>query len=136
MNTFRQSFLIKDLRRLLWNESIKSLKPSLRKPSCLKAFQCRQFGLYKSSLSCFLPMKPGTPIAAVDIYKEKDPVVVLERSEYPEWVGNLAKPLPSLAELRRMPEEDATDKDKMRYLKLTRRMQIKKNNAEMAGQKR
>lgn len=81
-------------------------------------------------------MKPGTPIPGVDIYKEKDPVVVLERSEYPEWIGNLAKPMLTLGELRRMPESEATDKEKMRYLKLTRRLQIKKNNAEMAAQKR
>jgi hypothetical protein len=61
---------------------------------------------------------------------------VLERLEYPEWVSNLATPLPTLSELRRMPDSEATDKDRMRYLKLTRRIQIKKNSAEMAAQKK
>ena len=81
-------------------------------------------------------MKPGTPIPGLDIYKEKDPVVVLDRSEYPEWVSKLANPLPTLSELRRIPETEATDKEKMRYLKLARRIQIKKNSAEMAAQKK
>jgi Mitochondrial ribosomal protein L37 len=81
-------------------------------------------------------MKPGTAIPALDIYKEKDPVLVLERSEYPEWVSKLATPLPTLSELRRLPESEATDKDRMRYLKLTRRIKIKKNSAEMAAQKK
>ena len=80
--------------------------------------------------------KPGTPIPGLDIYKEREPPVALERSEYPDWLGSLANPLPSLALLRRMPEEEATDRDKLRYLKLTRRMKIKKNNQEMAGKKR
>jgi hypothetical protein len=80
-------------------------------------------------------MKPGTPIPGLDIYKEKEPVVVLDRSEYPEWVNKLATPLATLSELRRLPESEATDKDKQRYLKLTRRIQIKKNSAEMAAQK-
>lgn len=73
-------------------------------------------------------MKPGTVIKGADIYKDKEPPVVLKRSEYPEWVSSLTQPLPSLAELRRMPEENATDRDKQRYLKLTRRMEIKKKN--------
>lgn len=81
-------------------------------------------------------MKSGTPIPGLDIYKEKDPVVVLERSDYPEWVNKLATPLPTLSDLRRLPDSEATEKDKMRYLKLTRRIQIKKNGAEMAAQKK
>jgi Mitochondrial ribosomal protein L37 len=82
------------------------------------------------------PLKPGTPIPGLDIYKEKEPPVALERHEYPDWLDSLAKPLPSLAVLRRMPEEEATDREKMRYLKLTRRVQIKKNNEALAGTKR
>ena len=82
------------------------------------------------------PMKPGTPIPGLDIYKDKDPVVALARSEYPDWVNELATPMLTLSELRRLPESEATEKDKMRYLKLTRRIQIKKNNAESAGKKR
>lgn len=81
-------------------------------------------------------MKPGTPIPGLDIYKDKDPVVALARSEYPDWVNELATPMLTLSELRRLPESEATEKDKMRYLKLTRRIQIKKNNAESAGKKR
>ena len=81
-------------------------------------------------------MKPGTPIPGLDIYKDKDPVVALVRSEYPDWVNELATPMLTLSELRRLPESEATEKDKMRYLKLTRRIQIKKNNAESAGKKR
>lgn len=81
-------------------------------------------------------MRPGTLIPGLDIYKDKDAPVALDRSEYPDWLESLARPLPTLAALRRMPEEDATDRDKMRYLKLTRRVQIKKNNIEIAGKKR
>ena len=79
-------------------------------------------------------MKPGTPIPGLNFLKGKDAPVAMERSEYPDWVNDLGKPLISLAKLRRMDENDATDKEKMRYLKLTRRIQIKGNNAE-AGAK-
>lgn len=98
--------------------------------------QYRCLGTFKPTLTHQLALKPGSPIPGLDIYKDKEPPVALERSEYPDWLGSLAKPLPSLAILRRMPEEEATDQEKMRYLKLTRRMKIKKNNAEMAGKKR
>lgn len=81
-------------------------------------------------------MKPGTPIPGLDLYKDQDGPVVLERSAYPDWVGDLAKPLPTLAELRRMPEEEATDRDIMRYLKLTRKKEIKRKNEESIGVKR
>ena len=77
-----------------------------------------------------LAMKPGTPIAGLDIFKEKEAPVALERSEYPEWVNTLAKPMVSLAKLRKMPEEEASDKDKKRYLKLVRRLKIKEKNEE------
>lgn len=73
-------------------------------------------------------MKPGTPINGLDIFKEKDPAVFLERREYPEWVHQLSQPLPSLAKLRKMDEVDATESDKTRYLKLTRRIKIKATN--------
>lgn len=75
-------------------------------------------------------MKPGTAIPGLGFLKGQDPPAALERSEYPEWVSGLPKPPPSLAHLRRMPEEEATDADKMRYLKLTRRLLIKENNVE------
>lgn len=75
-------------------------------------------------------MKPGTVIPGLDIYQDKDPPVALKRSEYPEWVDRLVEPLPSLATLRQMPEEEADDRLKMRYLKLTRRALIKRQNEE------
>jgi len=77
-------------------------------------------------------MKPGTPIPGLDIYKEKDPPVVMERSEYPDWVNDLATPLVSLAKLRKMTVEEATDREKKRYLKLIRRNHIKEKNEEQA----
>jgi hypothetical protein len=81
----------------------------------------------KATLSA-LPMKAGTQIPGLNFIKDREPVVALERSEYPEWVGSLATPDVSLAALRRMPEEEATDRQKMRYLKLTRRGEIKEYN--------
>ena len=77
-----------------------------------------------------MAMKPGTPIAGLDIFKDKDAPVALERSEYPEWVNTLAQPMVSLAKLRKMPLEEASDKDKKRYLKLVRRLKIKEMNEE------
>ena len=77
-----------------------------------------------------MAMKPGTPIPGLNFLKEKDPPVALERSEYPDWVNDLAKPRVTLAKLRRMPLEESTDADQMRYLKLSRRAKIKKNNVE------
>jgi hypothetical protein len=76
-------------------------------------------------------MKPGKPIPGLDIYKDKEAPVALERDQYPEWVSSLAKPMITLAKLRKMPIEEATDKDKRRYLKLTRRRQIKAKNDEL-----
>lgn len=86
-------------------------------------------GIKHSTIRC-LAMKPGTPIPGLDFFKDKDPPVALKRSEYPEWVDTLAQPMMSLAKLRRMDENDATDKEKMRYLKLTRRAQIRQRNVE------
>ena len=59
---------------------------------------------------------------------QKEPIVALKRSEYPEWVNKLAEPMPTLAQLRKMPEEEADDRLKQRYLVLKRRMVIKANN--------
>lgn len=61
--------------------------------------------------------------------KGKEPIVAMKREEYPDWINDLAKPKITLAQLRRMPEEEATDRDKMRYLKLTRRRKMKDNNS-------
>jgi len=73
-------------------------------------------------------MKPGTPIPGLNFLKDRDPPVALDRSEYPEWVNSLTKRDVTLAQLRKMPEEEATDREKMRYLKLTRRIEIKRKN--------
>ena len=62
--------------------------------------------------------------------KDQDPPVALARSDYPEWINQLSQK--SLAQLRRLSEDEATDREKVRYLKLTRRMMIKEKN-EVAG---
>jgi len=89
------------------------------------------------STTSIAQIKPGSPIPGLEsIYpKNKDPSkdktpVYLKREEYPSWVSQLMVPLPTLAELRRMPIEEASDKDMKRYLKLVRRAKIKANNEE------
>lgn len=77
-------------------------------------------------------MKAGTDLSHFAVFKNQDPPKVLERSEYPEWVNDLEKPLISLAALRRIPNEEAQDVEIMRYLKLTRRMKIRQRNEESA----
>ena len=84
---------------------------------------------YGSSPCHRFALKPGTPIVGVDIFKDRDPQLVLERTEYPVWINNLAIPELSLNRLMKLPVEDATDQQKRRYLKLKRRKVIKKNNA-------
>mmetsp|Transcript_4067 Transcript_4067/g.7503 ORF Transcript_4067/g.7503 Transcript_4067/m.7503 type:complete len:110 (+) Transcript_4067:136-465(+) len=79
-------------------------------------------------------MKPGTPIPGLNFMKGKEPIVALKREEYPDWINDLDKPKITLAKLRRMPEEEATDRDKMRYLKLTRRFKMKDNNSAAEAQ--
>ena len=90
-----------------------------------------------------LPMKPGTPIPGLtNIYPTpKDPSVAssargapvaLKREDYPAWVNDLTRPLPTLAKLRTMKVEDASDKDMKRYLKLVRKAKIKSNNESRA----
>ena len=87
------------------------------------------------SLSTFptirlLAMKPGTPIPGLDFLKNIDPPVSKERSEYPEWINDLGKPMKTLAKLRKMKREAAEDDEQMRYLKLTRRKSIKESNID------
>ncbi|CAJ1940158.1 unnamed protein product [Cylindrotheca closterium] len=77
-----------------------------------------------------MPMKAGTKMDSLAIFKGQDPPVVKERDEYPEWVGKLAKPLPSLAKLRRIPNEEADEKEVLRFLKLNRRIRMRANNEE------
>lgn len=90
-----------------------------------------------------LPMKPGTPIPGLtNIHPTpKDPSaaslargapVALKREDYPAWVNDLTRPLPTLAKLRTMKVEEASDKDMKRYLKLVRKAKIKSNNESRA----
>ena len=80
-----------------------------------------------------LPMKAGTKLDTLAVFKGQDPPVVKEREEYPDWVGRLAEPLPSLAKLRKMPNEEADDKDILRFLKLNRRIRIREQNDESSS---
>ena len=110
-----------------------SITPTMR---CFRrlAKSFRTFERSLSSLSAsqplFFAMKPGTPIPGLDFLKNVEQPVSKPREEYPAWVDNLTKSKKSLAVLRKMDVEDATDKEKMRYLKLTRRREIKQHNAE------
>ena len=75
-------------------------------------------------------MKEGTPIAGLDFLKNVEQPVSKRREEYPDWVNGLDKSQKSLAVLRKMDVEDATLKEQQRYLKLTRRREIREQNAE------
>jgi hypothetical protein len=77
-----------------------------------------------------MPMKPGTVLKSLGVFKDQDPPVTKSRDEYPEWMGDLAKPMPSLAGLRRMTNDEAHDTDIMRYLKLSRRKRIQQRNEQ------
>jgi len=83
-----------------------------------------------STRPLFATMKPGTPIPGLDFLKNVDPPVSKERSDYPSWINDLGKPLKTLAKLRKMKIEEADDQDQMRYLKLTRRKEIKEKNID------
>jgi Mitochondrial ribosomal protein L37 len=85
-------------------------------------------GPFAATSPRLLPMKPGEPLTALKIFKNQDPPVVLKRSEYPDWVNTLAEKDVSLAQLRKMDVSDATDKEQMRFLKLTRRVEIRSKN--------
>ncbi|KAL3936674.1 MAG: hypothetical protein SGBAC_008058 [Bacillariaceae sp.] len=85
---------------------------------------------YAASVLPSMPMKAGTKMESLAIFKGQDPPVVKERSEYPEWVGKLAEPLPSLAKLRRIPNEEADEPEILRFLKLNRRIRIRESNEE------
>ncbi len=78
-------------------------------------------------------MKPGTPLKELAVFKGQDPPVTLDRSEYPDWVNDLAKPQPSLAALRKIPNEEAELHEIKRYLKLTRRQAVRQRNEESAN---
>uniref|UniRef100_A0A7S2P8W0 Uncharacterized protein n=1 Tax=Leptocylindrus danicus TaxID=163516 RepID=A0A7S2P8W0_9STRA len=78
-------------------------------------------------------MPAGTDLRGFDFLKkhsEGERLLAKPREEYPEWVSELAPGLKTLAELRKMEFEDATDKERMRYLVLSRRRLIKENNLD------
>jgi Mitochondrial ribosomal protein L37 len=75
-------------------------------------------------------MKPGTVLSSLAVFKGQDPPVTKAREDYPAWVGDLAKPMPSLAILRRIPNHDAQDSEIIRYLKLSRRKRIQGRNEQ------
>ena len=76
-------------------------------------------------------MKPGTPITGLQLKVGQEQIVVLKQSEYPDWINTLATPKISLAKLRQMElTDDTSDADMKRYLRLTRRAQIKAYNLE------
>jgi hypothetical protein len=78
-------------------------------------------------------MKAGTVLKGLGVFKGHDPPVVKEREEYPAWVDGLAEPLPTLALLRKIPNEEAGEKEIMRFLKLNRRHAIRLQNEESAN---
>lgn len=106
----------------------RGLAATLTRRAAVAALQTASYS--NPTARCQLAIKAGSVIPGLDFIKDKEPVLALERSEYPEWVASLAVPPLSLAKLRRMPEEEATDRDKERFLKLTRRQKMKKNNEE------
>jgi hypothetical protein len=78
-------------------------------------------------------MKAGTPIPGLNFLKGKDPVVALERSEYPAWIKDLTKNsmgLTPLSALRKLKFSEDNLSDYQRYTKLERRIIIKTNNSE------
>jgi len=70
----------------------------------------------------------------LELFKDQESPVWREKHDYPEWVHKLQQPLAPLAKLRKMELEEANDSDMFRYLKLTRRIEIKEANS-IAGQK-
>ena len=91
---------------------------------------CKYFGHSSSST---LPVKAGIELKNLNIFKGQDAPVTLDRSEYPSWVENLPQPLPSLAVLRKVPNEEANLEQIKRYLRLTRRLEVRKNNEESSS---
>ena len=72
----------------------------------------------------------GTPIPGLDFLKNADPPVSKGRSEYPDWINKIGKPMTTLAKLRKSNFTDLEDANMMRFLKLSRRKEIKENNID------
>jgi hypothetical protein len=85
---------------------------------------------FSGSAALPLPMKEGTELKSLAVCTGQDPPKVLTPEAYPSWVSDLAKPMPTLAVLRRIPNEEAQDHEIVRYLKLTRRLGIRQRNEE------
>jgi hypothetical protein len=85
---------------------------------------------YSCTSASSLPMKAGTSMSSIGVFKGIDAPVVKEREEYPAWVGKLSEPLPSLAKLRKLSNEEADDRDILRFLKMNRRISIRERNEE------
>ena len=79
-----------------------------------------------------MPMKAGTELKSLGIFKGQDAPVTKERSEYPSWINDLSPPQPRLAALRKIPNEEANLDQIQRYLKLTRRQAVRQRNEESA----
>lgn len=62
----------------------------------------------------------------VNILKEGTDPELKSAEEYPEYLQNLHKPLPTLAQLERITERTMEEED--RFIKLINRMRIKANN--------
>lgn len=80
-------------------------------------------------------MKAGTSIPGLNVHKNSEPIVALERSQYPDFINDFQEPMTTLAQLRKMDVEDANLKDMKRYLKLTRRLEIKEKNLDSVATK-
>ena len=94
------------------------------------AFHVQSARHFGSTSVTMMPMKPGTVLKSLSVFKGQDPPVTLSRADYPAWVGDLAKPMPSLATLRRVSNEEAQDADVVRFLKLNRRKRIQQRNEQ------
>ena len=75
-----------------------------------------------------MPLKPGTPIRGLDVFKDRDPPVAMERHEYPEWVATIGEPLASMSELEHKDESKVTEDEVRRYFKLKNRRDIRQAN--------
>lgn len=78
--------------------------------------------------------KVGDKVPGFDLFKDQEPLVWKEMEEYPGWVHKLHMPHTPLAKLRKMELEEASDSEMFRYIKLTRRIEIKEANLN-AGEK-
>ena len=106
---------------------------SLSKRLFLDSFSAPHFQAsrhYGRTAVSLLPMKPGTVLKSLAVLKGQDPPVTLPRADYPAWLGDLVKPMPSLATLRRVSNEEAQDAEIVRYLKLNRRKRIQQRNEQ------